>query len=709
MRVESHSASQRTPKVATVLAVCVAAAVAGTWGHVAFAQTTWNGSVSSDFFNGSNWSSGVPSAGTVVSIGGSSFSNAPVFANGSGSTGDFNVVNTNNGALTVSSGTLGMTGSGNLAVGTTSGGTATFTMNGGVVNTNRLRTSIATGALATFNMSGGQINATTAGDNIGWASTAGSGDRPNTVTTVVMTGGTIQGARSIDFGVSNGGVTTQENSRISMTMSGGLMATTGVDAVGTLRFQGGSINLSGGLIRGGDVSARDGFKTTANNGTGGLNYSGGVVQVNTNLNEGTLYIIPVTYVYDGTNDPTGSQAQTLNRGFNRLEITGLGYGLSRSYTSLADSAVRCWMTTDSGTQQANQFANNVGDYNLDGVVNQADATYWSSQNGLIYTTNYTSPANMVNNAVKYYGADGNGDGIVDQTDFDVWNSHYRQSTTSGIYAWAKPVTIAVSSGQQTQTTAGYSNLSFTTAKSVTKTGGGTLVLNQANSMTGTITIQGGSVQLSGTVNAAAAATIRPEAGGTLTLDPYLQTSIDGLKPLAGGLTNVGTGMVTVAAGGLSTADLVSAITLGRNGGGWDGATGITSSDAAASGGSRAVGWLENANSVANLSSVTFAFAAPGDTNLDWTVDVTDAANFVTAGKYDTGLPATWNEGDFNYDGVVDIQDAADFTSTGLYNAGSYNPPSVSTAVAAVPEPSSAGVVVGMAGLLLGWRLRRRAA
>jgi autotransporter-associated beta strand protein len=357
----------------------------------------------------------------------------------------------------------------------------------------------------------------------------------------------------------------------------------------------------------------------------------------------------------------------------------------------------------------------VGDYNLDGVVNQADASYWSSQNGLIYTTNYTSPANMVTNAVKYYGADGNGDGIVDQADFDVWNSHYRQSTTSGIYAWATPVTIDVSSGQQTQATAGYSNLSFTTAKSVTKTGGGTLVLNQVNSMTGTITIQGGSVQLSGTVNAAAAATIRPEAGGTLTLDPYLQTSIDGLKPLAGGLTDVGTGRVTVAAGGLSTAEMVSAIVLGRNGGGWNGTSGITSSEAAASVGSRAVGWIENivndpqGNSNANLSSVTFAFAAPGDTNLDMQVDVSDAANFIAFGKYDTGLPASWNEGDFNYDGVVDIQDAAEFTTTGLYNAGVYNPPSVSGAVAAVPEPSSAGVVVGMAGIVLAWRLRRRTA
>jgi autotransporter-associated beta strand protein len=363
-------------------------------------------------------------------------------------------------------------------------------------------------------------------------------------------------------------------------------------------------------------------------------------------------------------------------------------------------------TATNGKMQSNTFASIKGDYNLDGVVNFADYQYWSTQQGNTYCGD---PLDVPGSLLVYYGADGNGDGMATQADADVWNAQYRQRTSGGPYANAQPISIAVSSGTQTQTTAGYSNLSFTTASSVTKTGGGTLVLDQANSTTGTITIQGGGVQLSGTVNAAAAATIRPEAGGTLTLDPYLQTSIDGLKPLAGGVTNVGTGMVTVAAGGLSVADMVTALTAGRNGGSWDGTTGITSSEAAASVGTRAVGWLENVNAVANLSSVTFAFAAPGDTNLDWQVDVTDAANLVAFGKYDTAQPATWLEGDFNYDGIVDVTDAAEFINTGLYDTGFYNPPAAQGAVAAVPEPSSVGVVVGMASRLLGWRLRRRTA
>ena len=446
----------------------------------------------------------------------------------------------------------------------------------------------------------------------------------------------------------------------------------------------------------------------------GIKMNGGVIQINTNLTEGTLYVVP-----NGV-DPTTVTGVAFNRGQNRMlgGSMGLNEGL-RGFSQLTAVGgtttytypVRVWMTTgtnDNGEakNQANGFASNPGDYNLDGKVNQADYTYAETQLGNTYIDDQLNPTGSI---VPYYGADGNGDGTVTQADLNVWNALYGQRTTGGVYAWATPVTVAVSSGTQAQTSAGYSNLSFTTASSVTKTGGGTLVLDQANSMTGTITIQGGSVQLSGSVNAAAAATIRPEAGGTLTLDPYLQTSIDGLQPLAGGLTNVGTGMVTVAAGGLSTADMVSAIVLGRNGGSWNGATGITSSEAAAGGGSRAVGWIENGNAVANMSSVTFAFAALGDTNLDWTVDINDAANFAAASKYDTGLPATWSEGDFNYDGIVDIQDVADFSSTGLYDTGPYNPPSVSTTVAAVPEPSSVGAVVGMAALMLAWRLRRRTA
>jgi len=194
----------------------------------------------------------------------------------------------------------------------------------------------------------------------------------------------------------------------------------------------------------------------------------------------------------------------------------------------------------------------------------------------------------------------------------------------------------------------------------------------------------------------------------VSLAPYLQTTVGGLAPNAGGLVDLGNGLVTVASG-LSPTDLVTAIKAGRGDGSWTGTSGITSSVAAtdvAASIPRSVGWLDNGD-----GSVTAAFAAPGDTNIDWQVDILDAGNFLTLGKYDTGLPSTWLEGDFNYDGVVDIQDAADFFGTGLYDTGNYNTPAGSAgAVAAVPEPSlaTAGLlaVVG-ASLLLARRQRSR--
>jgi autotransporter-associated beta strand protein len=265
------------------------------------------------------------------------------------------------------------------------------------------------------------------------------------------------------------------------------------------------------------------------------------------------------------------------------------------------------------------------------------------------------------------------------------------------------ITITVASGTaQTQTEAGYPTLSGSIP--VVKTGGGALVLTAANTLTGSTTVQQGTLQLA---NAAAlgSSKVIPVAGGTVSLAPYLQTTVGGLAPNAGGLVDLGSGLVTVA-GGLSATDLVTAIVAGRGDGSWTGTSGITSSVAAANLASsipRAVGWLDNGD-----GSVTAAFAAPGDTNIDWQVDVVDALNFVTLGKFDTGLPATWLEGDFNYDGVVDILDALDFFNTGLYDAGSYNPPAgTAGAVAAVPEPAiPAGLLLASAAAVALLRRRR---
>ncbi len=228
-----------------------------------------------------------------------------------------------------------------------------------------------------------------------------------------------------------------------------------------------------------------------------------------------------------------------------------------------------------------------------------------------------------------------------------------------------------------------------------KAGPGTMRLTAASTFSGSTTIQQGTLQL-GHAAAIAASKSTPLAGGTLSLTPSLQATIGGLAPNAGGLVDVGTGMITVSSG-LSQSDLVTALRSGRHDGAWTGSSGITSTAVAAAitqGVPRAVGWLGHGD-----GSVSVAYAALGDTNLDNQVDILDAANFLTGGKFGTGSSATWSQGDFGYDGVVDILDVADFLSTGLFDAGPYS--GLTATVAAVPEPTMPGLAA--AGLAaLGW-------
>jgi fibronectin-binding autotransporter adhesin len=235
---------------------------------------------------------------------------------------------------------------------------------------------------------------------------------------------------------------------------------------------------------------------------------------------------------------------------------------------------------------------------------------------------------------------------------------------------------------------------------INSTGSGKVIFSGTGNFSGPTTVQAGGLQLAAG-SPLGTSTITPIAGGTLSLTPYAVTTVRGLLPNAGGLTDVGSGYVTVTAG-LSVADMLVALNTGRGDGSWSGTSGIVSSAAAANVAAsipRTVGWLDNGD-----GSTTFAYAAPGDTNLDWQIDVLDASNFLSFGKFDTGLQATWLEGDFNYDGVVDVLDAADFFGTGLYDAGPYNPPAGAVgAVAAVPEPTGLWAI----GLAVGAILMRR--
>ncbi len=170
----------------------------------------------------------------------------------------------------------------------------------------------------------------------------------------------------------------------------------------------------------------------------------------------------------------------------------------------------------------------------------------------------------------------------------------------------------------------------------------------------------------------------------------------------GGKLDVGRGQISVTSG-LTATELVTQIVRGLGDGTWNGAAGITSSAVATDVGlgiPRAVGWVDHGD-----GSVSFAYAAPGDTNLDWSIDLLDVGSYLAAGRYDTGELATWSEGDYTYDGVVDLTDVGLYLSTGLFDAGTYNPPA--SGVSAVPEPTVALTAGACCVIAAGARYRRR--
>ena len=134
---------------------------------------------------------------------------------------------------------------------------------------------------------------------------------------------------------------------------------------------------------------------------------------------------------------------------------------------------------------------------------------------------------------------------------------------------------------------------------------------------------------------------------------------------AGGRLDLGTGRVTVAAGGFAESAVQGWLLSGRNGGAWNGATGIMSR-AAPLGSRRAVG---NRTSGGIL---TLAWAAFGDVNLDGRVNSIDVTLLSTSGRFNApGATSRWDHGDFNYDGRVNSIDVALLSSSGLFNQPSY--------------------------------------
>jgi PEP-CTERM motif len=162
----------------------------------------------------------------------------------------------------------------------------------------------------------------------------------------------------------------------------------------------------------------------------------------------------------------------------------------------------------------------------------------------------------------------------------------------------------------------------------------------------------------------------------------------------------------------------SQLQTGYNGGGWNGTSGIISTDAANNPKHlTTLGVILNDNGMGTNTPLytTFEGVTPqdgdvlvkytyyGDTNLDGKVDGTDYSR-IDAGYLSGGTG--WYNGDFNYDGVIDGSDYTlidnAFNTQGATLSAEVASPTAQVAgdSSAVPEPASLGLLaIGAAGLL----------
>ncbi len=437
------------------------------------------------------------------------------------------------------------------------------------------------------------------------------------------------------------------------------------------------------------------------------------------------------------------------------DLLSLGGGLTVTATVDNPFNVNLWSlfatNPDEGGAAANFDSTQAGAWTM--VTTTSGITGFSADAFLISTEAVNGTDGFVNDL-----AGGSFSVAVDGTDLNL------------IFTPAGAVTdivIDVPAGVQTQAEAGYPSIA--TATSVTKIGAGTVVFDAANGYTGPTTVSAGTLELAngdglasspvtvsagGTLAVAAGTTMRAPSvtlsGGSLAADSLTIAATTGVATLTinsggitgspavvvgagglvdlpddarvvvdvaslaveetagGGLIDLGSGGIGIAAGGITAEQLRADIVAGRNGGSWDGTAGITSSAAAGSSGTRSVGYV-----VAGDGSAEVSFAAPGDADLSGQVNVIDLVGIDAAGKFGNGEAADWSQGDFNYDGVTNILDLVAIDTAGVFGTGSYfpAPPTAAAAsVAAVPEPR---LLAALAGPLAAWlvvrRQRRRAA
>jgi len=220
-----------------------------------------------------------------------------------------------------------------------------------------------------------------------------------------------------------------------------------------------------------------------------------------------------------------------------------------------------------------------------------------------------------------------------------------------------------------------------------KQGDGTLVLAADSSATGRVTVTTGTLVVQ-SAKALGAGGLTVSAGEVRLETGYDTVPLTSLA-LTGGRLDLGSGRISVAAGGYDLASVRQWLLAGRNGGGWDGATGIVSR-AAGRTAVREIGYT------VTDGVLTIGWAAAGDANLDGLVNDADLDAVRGRGLYRAGgTSATWADGDFDYDGRVGVSDLVRVASTSLLNAPTYRTGAGTGPVTAVSSPPVAADASGL--------------
>ena len=305
----------------------------------------------------------------------------------------------------------------------------------------------------------------------------------------------------------------------------------------------------------------------------------------------------------------------------------------------------------------------VGDLVLtrDGAAVALTAATLAGTDGRIFTLDFGGLTAV--DGIYVLSLTGPGRGIVDA----LGNGY--ASTASATWTYDTAVTVpAATTVVDATVRAGTDRL--------VKRGPGTLVLTVAGTFTGGTVVEAGTLVVQ-VVGALGGGGLDVRGGATVRIDVGHGTvALAGLTLAATGRIDLGTGQVTVAAGGFDEATVRSQVVTGRNGGNWAGTSGIGSASAPP-GSNRAVGYRVTGG------ALRLAWAALGDANLDGLVNSVDVSliNNARAFNRPLGTPVSWVAGDFNYSGTVNSIDMQLMNNTGLFGRGSYRTAPVSVSYA----------------------------